>query len=278
MVVLVLILCPVTPTEARKTQQSTESKEAQSHYHAGLAAVEKNDLAAAEEEMQAAAKLSPKDALIRYKLAMIQSKRGDWQHARTNLDAAMELGVPEDLKAEADDLLAGLMLKKMQARESEANKKYAWLDQMKWLDGKWFYMKDLYHDSECAKDYHTIDNVLKIGPDPYEGVFSGTLNLWELHRITKTGAAAGCSKVKSSEVKRTLILRVVIKPDDGINDGQMRMFATFESCEGNGCDTIDRKAQVLVVKKGEDGPVISLGALSDGDKDGRIAEEFGKQE
>ena len=56
-----------------EAQQKADTDAAQRHYQAGLAALEKNDLAAAEEEMQAAAKLAPKDALIFYKLAVIQS-------------------------------------------------------------------------------------------------------------------------------------------------------------------------------------------------------------
>jgi Tfp pilus assembly protein PilF len=50
-------------------QQTADADSAKRHYQAGLAALEKNDLAAAEEEMQAAVKLAPKDALIRYKLS-----------------------------------------------------------------------------------------------------------------------------------------------------------------------------------------------------------------
>ncbi len=69
------------------TPQTADADSAQRHYQAGLAALEKNDLAAAEEEMLAA-KLSPKDALIFYKLAVIQSKRDEWQPALKNIDAA----------------------------------------------------------------------------------------------------------------------------------------------------------------------------------------------
>lgn len=43
-------------------QQAADADAAQRHYQAGLAALDKGDLAAAEEEMQAAARLAPKDA------------------------------------------------------------------------------------------------------------------------------------------------------------------------------------------------------------------------
>jgi hypothetical protein len=51
-------------SEIGKSQQKAEADAGQRHYQAGLAALEKNDLAVAEEEMQAAARLAPKNALI----------------------------------------------------------------------------------------------------------------------------------------------------------------------------------------------------------------------
>ncbi|MFY9732397.1 MAG: hypothetical protein WB723_14915 [Candidatus Acidiferrales bacterium] len=66
-----------------------------------------------------------------------------------------------------------------------------------------------------------------------------------------------------------------MKRDDGINDGKIRMFATLESCKGNACDTLDGEATVYIVEEGDDGgPLISIGVLSDGDKDGRMDEQF----
>lgn len=62
----------LSAASASKAQQSPEADSAQRHYQAGLAALEKNDLAMAEEEMQAAAQLAPKNALIFYELAVIQ--------------------------------------------------------------------------------------------------------------------------------------------------------------------------------------------------------------
>ena len=69
----------VSDSGGGEVQQAADADVAQRHYQAGLAALEKNDLAAAEEEMQAAAQLAPKNAMIFYKLAVIQSKRGEWE-------------------------------------------------------------------------------------------------------------------------------------------------------------------------------------------------------
>jgi hypothetical protein len=72
-------------------------------------------------------------------------------------------------------------------------------------------------------------------------------------------------------------LQVVVKPDDGINDSKIRLFATLESCKGNACDSLERET-VYIVEKSEGGsPVISVSVLSDGDKDGRMDEEFRKE-
>ncbi len=152
--------------EGIKAQNATEArsaKEAQAHYQAGLAALEKNDLAAAEEEMQTAAQLAPKDALIFYKLAVIQSKRDEWQPALKSIDAARKLGLPKKLEDEALQLAADVIMKQLHANTAENNKKLAWFHQVEWLQGKYVYTKMLNHDSDCVKDYHWIDNILEYG-------------------------------------------------------------------------------------------------------------------
>ena len=277
---------------------------AQRHYQAGLAALEKNDLAAAEEEMQAAARLAPKNALIFYKLAVIQSKRDEWQPALKNIDAARKLGLPKKLEDEALQLAADVITKQLQTNTAENNKKFAWFDQMEWLADKQVFTKVVNHDSECVKDYHSINNALDMKPEYDKSEFSGTLTLRERHRVSETGAAgcadasadSGSSSGSSGESKgdsgaagakaetksaskkdsyRDAVLRVVVKRDDGINDGKIRMFATLESCKGKACDTLDGEATVYIVDKGEGGgPVISISVLSDGDKDGRMDEQF----
>jgi tetratricopeptide (TPR) repeat protein len=286
-----------------EVQQAAGADAAQRHYQAGLAALEKNDLAAAEEEMQAAAKLAPKDAMIFYKLAVIQSKRDEWRPALENIDAARKLGLPKNLEDEVRRLAADVIMKQLQANAAEAKKKDEWLNQLHWLEDKRVFAKAVNHDSECVKDYHSIDNFLNLQRDYNKGVVSGTLTLDELHRVSQTGAS-GCAdgsgdsgsssesrgeskgdsgaagskaETKSASNKesyREAVLRVVVKRDDGINDGKIRMFATLESCKGNACDTLERE-MTYIVEKGEGGePVISIGVLSDGNKDGRMEEEF----
>jgi hypothetical protein len=176
-----------------RAPQFTQTKEAQAHYQAGLAALEKNYLAAAEEEMQAAAKLAPKDAMIRYKLAVIQSKRDEWQPALKNIDAAQKLGLPKNMEDEARHLSADVIMKQFQANV----KKDAWFDQFYWLNGKYIFAKSLNHDSECTKDHHSIYNVLNIQPDHDKGVLSGTLAIHETHRVSETGAS-GCADATAS--------------------------------------------------------------------------------
>ena len=289
---------------ATETQQSPDSKEARAHYQAGLAALERNDLDAAEEEIQAAAKLAPKDALVFYKLAVIQARREEWKTALKNIDAARALGLPKNLDEEALKLAADIIMKQLQTNVHEGNKKYAWLNQLLWLDGKNIFAQTLNRESECARDYHSIYNVLTIQPDYDKGVLSGTLTLHETHRTESTGAG-GCqdapppgsqnksqagagheskSNSKSApkiESYREAVLRVVVKPDDGINDGKIRMFATLESCKGNACDALSHEFEqgtaAYIVEKTAGNPVISISVLSDGDKDGRLDEQFKKE-
>src|SRR5579862_3109686 len=266
-----------------EAQQVADAGAAQRHYQASLAALEKNDLVAAEEEMQAAAKLTPKNALIRYKLAVIQSKREERQPALTNIDAARKLGLPKKLEDEAVQLAADVIMKQLQAKTAENNKKSAWFDQMEWLQGKYIFTKMLNHDSECVKDYHWIDNILDMKPEYDKSEFSGTLTLRERHTVSETGGAgcadasaasgpssgalSGSSSGSGGESKgdsaatgskaetkaasskdsyREAVLRVVVKRDDGINDGKIRMFATLESCKGNACDTLERETTVYI--------------------------------
>lgn len=292
-------------------QQTANADAAQRHYQAGLAALEKNDLAAAEEEMQAAAKLAPKNALIFYKLAVIQSKRGEREAGIKSVSVAQKLGLPKKLQEAANQLSAEMIVKELQLKTAENNKRFAWFDEVDWLQGKYIYTKMLNHDSDCVKDYHWIDNILDMKPEYDKSEFSGTLTLRERHTVSETGAA-GCAdasaasgssgeskgesaasgskaKTKAAPSKesngelnkdsyREAVLRVVVKRDDGINDGKIRMFATLESCKGNACDTLGGGTTVYIVEKGEGGsPQISISVLSDGDKDGRIEEQFRKQ-
>ena len=294
----------VSDSGGGEVQQAADADAAQRHYQAGLAALEKNHLDAAEGEMQAAARLAPKNALIFYKLAVIQSKRGEWEAGIKSISVAQKLGLPKKLEDAANQLGAEMIVKQLQAKTAENNKKFAWFDEVEWLEGKYIFTKMLNHDSDCVKDYHWIDNILDMKPEYDKSEFSGTLTLRERHTVSETGAA-GCADasstsgsppaeskgdsaaagskaepkaVSSKDSYREAVLRVVVKRDDGINDGKIRMFATLESCKGNACDTLGGGTTVYIVEKGEGGsPQISISVLSDGDKDGRIEEQFRKQ-
>jgi hypothetical protein len=258
-----------------EAQQAADTDSAQRHYQAGLAALEKNDLAAAEEEMQAAAKLAPKDAMVFYQLAVIQSKREEWEAGIKSISVAQMLGLPKKLEDAANQLGAHMIVKRLQAKTADDTKKYAWLDQFYWLDGKYFFSKSLDHESECTREQHSIYNVLNIQPDFHKGVLSGTLTIHETLRIQSAGAS-GCPDATASISGREASLQVVVRPDDGINDGKIRMFATLESCKGNACDTLGRETVFIVEKREGGSPVISISVLSDGDKDGRMDEQFRK--
>ena len=154
-------------------------------------------------------------------------------------------------------------------------------------EGKYIYTKMLNHDSDCVKDYHWIDNILDMKPEYDKSEFSGTLTLRERHTVSETGAA-GCADASAASVSppaesksessaagskaetkaapnkesskelnkdsyREAVLRVVVKRDDGINDGKIRMFATLESCKGNACDTLGGGTTVYIVEKSESG-------------------------
>src|ERR1700721_1118190 len=173
---------------------------------------------------------------------------------------------------------------------------------MEWLQGKYIFTKMLNHDSECGRDYHWIDNILDMKPEYDKSEFSGTLTLRERDTVSETGAA-GCqdasaaSGSSSGSVSRSLsgsggeskgdsaaarskaemkagsskdsyreaVLRVVVKRDDGINDGKIRMFATLESCKGNAGDTLERETPVYIFEKSESAtPHFSLGFLRGG--------------
>ena len=278
-------------------QQAGDADAAQRHYQAGLAALEKNDLALAEDEMQAAVKLAPKNALIRYKLGVIQARRDEWEAGIKSIDVAQKLGLPKNLADEGNELAAHMIVKQLQAKVDEQKKKDAWLNQLSWLEGKHVFIKTLDHDSECTREQHSLHSALNIQRDWKKGVLAGTLTLYERLYAQSTGAS-GCpdatpsasagqseggakpeskSESKSApklESYREASLQVVVKPDDGFNDGKVRMFATIESCKGNACDTLERETVYIVEKSETGGPVISISVLSDGDKDGRMEEKF----
>lgn len=96
-----------------KTVQSAaltpKEKEAQKHYRIALEALKNDDLATASDELTSAAELAPKNALIWYNLAVVESKKGDESTlALQHLQKANSLGLPSSVKSDAEELEAKL--------------------------------------------------------------------------------------------------------------------------------------------------------------------------
>jgi hypothetical protein len=100
-----------TPKKSPSAQTATltpQEKEAQKHYRIALEAIKNNDFTTASDELKAAADLAPKNALIWYNLAVVESKKGDSTPALEHLQKAENLGLPKGVQNDADQLEAKL--------------------------------------------------------------------------------------------------------------------------------------------------------------------------
>jgi hypothetical protein len=97
---------PKKSTSAQSAALTSHEKEAQKHYRIALEAIKNNDLATASDELKEAADLAPKNALIWYNLAVVESKKGDSAPALEHLQEAETLGLPKTLQNDADQLEA----------------------------------------------------------------------------------------------------------------------------------------------------------------------------
>lgn len=84
--------------------QESDVANAKFHYKVALKAIAENDFAVAASELEAAANLDPTNSLIQYNLAVVYSKTGQPKKALNALDRAEALGLPDDVKAGADEL------------------------------------------------------------------------------------------------------------------------------------------------------------------------------
>jgi hypothetical protein len=91
-----------TETAVSEGQQG-DKDQAKLHYDTALIALKQNDLTGAEQELQAALKFDSSNALICYKLAVVQ-KSGSPDDALSNLDRAEALGLPPTEKKAASEL------------------------------------------------------------------------------------------------------------------------------------------------------------------------------
>jgi hypothetical protein len=85
-----------------------EEREAQKHYRIAQEALKNNDLSIAADELDQAAQLAPKNAIIWYNLAQVESKKGDSASALQHLQKAESLGLPKSVQDNAAQLDAKL--------------------------------------------------------------------------------------------------------------------------------------------------------------------------
>jgi hypothetical protein len=100
-----------TPQKSASGQSATltpQETEAQKHYRIALEAIKNNDFTTASDELKKAAALAPKNALIWYNLAVVESKKGDSAPALEHLRKAESLGLPKSLRNDAEALEAKL--------------------------------------------------------------------------------------------------------------------------------------------------------------------------
>lgn len=89
---------PLTPLE----------KESQKHYVKAQEALRNKDLNTASEELLIASTLAPRNALIWYDLAVVESKQQHAKAALNHIRKAMSLGLPANEKGSAETLSAEL--------------------------------------------------------------------------------------------------------------------------------------------------------------------------
>jgi hypothetical protein len=112
---------PKKAAAAQSAPLTPQEREAQKHYRVALEAIKNNDFSTAADELKAASGLAPKNALIWYNLAVVESKKGDAKSALEHLQKAESLGLPKSMQNDADDLEAKLTYKtEIKARAAAA--------------------------------------------------------------------------------------------------------------------------------------------------------------
>jgi hypothetical protein len=94
-----------------------EQREARKHYRTALEALKNDDWDIALKELNSAAELTPKNALIWYNVAVVESKKGDPGPALEHLRKAASLGLPKGMQDDADQLEAKLSYAVQKAAE-----------------------------------------------------------------------------------------------------------------------------------------------------------------
>jgi hypothetical protein len=108
------------PASSQTAPLTSQEKEAQKHYRIALEAIKNNDFSVAADELKAAAELAPKNAVIWYNLAVVESKKGDSAPALEHLKRAENIGLPKALQNDADQLEAKVTYDVMKEARKDA--------------------------------------------------------------------------------------------------------------------------------------------------------------
>lgn len=112
-----LMLTLAAPVEMAANSQASPgtnaTTEARTHYQNAVVAIGTNDWQTAKNELMQAEQLAPKNALVHYDLALAYSHLGQAKTALTELNRALQIGLPEE------ERLAAVRLKDQLANPSE---------------------------------------------------------------------------------------------------------------------------------------------------------------
>jgi hypothetical protein len=88
--------------------QTAAEREAEQHFRVAKEALRHDDFNVALEELRKSAELAPRNPLVWYNIAVIESKKDDAKSAMEHLRKALDLGIPADMEGQADELMAKL--------------------------------------------------------------------------------------------------------------------------------------------------------------------------
>ena len=108
--------------------QTAGAQDAEPHYQTAVLALKDGNLAIAADEMNAAAKISPENALVLYGLAVVEARNKDPELALPNMEKALHLGLPAKESAEAQTLVASIRyaIKKNEAEQKVVTPTKLW--------------------------------------------------------------------------------------------------------------------------------------------------------
>lgn len=210
-------------------QTPDRTAEARKHFQIAVVALQNNDLQTAQEELKKSAELSPRNSLVFYNLAVVESKLGDIHGADASLTKAERLRIPirerqdaEKLRAEIDYALG---TEKKQVAAVAAKHEEA--DAMTWLVGRW---ETKEKDEESGCTYSTSSNNLLI--DRAGDSFVGTLQ--QLHNIRVGGTRTCPTDHHELEGGDSRWAVKDIQPWPGDNE-YAALTLSFNGCEGKLC-------------------------------------------